>query len=561
MSATTPSGEHFDDRPPSEQTPLLSSQHEDEPTARSALLDSLTTSKDASKRRWPSLLALLFLTTLVLLALVLGFLAPSTISAYTQQAATFDPEHLAITGFTSSGVRARVQGHFYLDATKVDGKVTRDLGRFFTSIARKAESGDSEVEVRLPAYGYLLLGIARVPGLEVDVRNGVPTWVDIEADLEAGDVDGIKVVAKDFLDGKLGKQIVVVGNARVPVKSGIFSLGSQSLEKELVIGNDKLPKMPAYKIQRLNFRDLHHGDENGNHGLAADVSLALTNPYPIALQVPSLDFHILVPACNSTEPSVILANATTAALQIEPHAPIHANITGLVSALPASLKDSCPDTHTSPLDTLLDRYMHGEPNTLYVRGAASPSTPDWLSSIISSLTVPVPLPGKEIGHLIKEFGLEETHFALPSPFADPDDADSNPRISAKVRAIVALPTEMNLELDVSRVRADADVFYKKRKLGILDLHRWQKANSTRLPPEPVSKAGPTLLVESAIKDAPLRITDEDVFADVIQDLIFGGKKVVMQIKAAVDVEVVTRALGAIVVRGVEAEGEVVVKRK
>ena len=99
--------------------------------------------------------------------------------------------------------------------------------------------------------------------------------------------------------------------------------------------------------------------------------------------------------------------------------------------------------------------------------------------------------------------------------------------------------------------------YKGKKLGKLDLHKWQKANSTRLPPD---DDGPSLLVQSNINEAPLDITDNDVFTDVVQALIFGDKSVFLKIKALVDVETET-ALGAFAIRKIPAEGEVPVKRR
>jgi Protein of unknown function (DUF3712) len=110
---------------------------------------------------------------------------------------------------------------------------------------------------------------------------------------------------------------------------------------------------------------------------------------------------------------------------------------------------------------------------------------------------------------------------------------------------------MNFSVDVQRVRATSDVFYKKQKMGELNIREWQPARST-----PLEGAGgkPLLLVESEIKDAPLTITDDDVFTDVLQALLF-RRKVTLNVKAKVDVEIDT-ALGALTVQEIPAEGEV-----
>lgn len=204
--------------------------------------------------------------------------------------------------------------------------------------------------------------------------------------------------------------------------------------------------------------------------------------------------------------------------------------------------------------------MRGKDTTLYVTGSKhSPAeTPDWISELTSSIVVPVPFPGRSFGSLIRNFSLSDVHFSLPSPLADPDDAESKPRISADINVLVALPQEMNLELNVSQVRANADVFYNKKKLGLLDLKKWHKANSSRVAPDK-HNGQPLLKVHSIIKNAPLDITDDDVFADVVQALLFGSKPVLLTIKADVDVKVTT-ALGEVTVQKVPAEGIVPVNR-
>ncbi|KAF2720834.1 hypothetical protein K431DRAFT_285532 [Polychaeton citri CBS 116435] len=512
-----------------------------------------STLKTKASRRWPSLIALLLLFLACLLIIVFAFLAPSIVEEYAQQAAHFEPTSLGIDSFTDKGVKARVQGEFYMDASRVHKKSIRDLGRFGTWIAHKAESGASEVEVMLPEYGNVLLGTAHVPGIKVDVRNGQKNYVNFTTDLEPGNIDGIRRIASDWIDGRLG-QLRVLGKATVPLKSGIFSIGKQTVSHELLFANKDIPDIPAYKIKKLN---VHDAELPTGRGMAAEVSLAVQNDYPVNFNVPPLEFTILVDNCLKSDPPIVVASAITHELNIYPKQDVEVNVTGIVRQLPDTLTQACPGSSSSPLDALLGNYIHGKTNTIYVRGSNSPSidTPEWISDLLSSVTVPVPLPGKTFGHLIRNFSLENTHFSLPSPFADEDDPEAQPRISADVKAIVALPGEMNFDLSVSRVRAAADVYYHKKKLGYLDLKRWQAANSTRIDDSP---EGPEMAVASRVEDAPLYITDSDVFSDLIEAMLFGGKGVVLGIKADVDVEVKT-ALGELVVRKIPAEGVVPIK--
>lgn len=472
------------------------------------------------------------------------------------QAATFEPTSLSIHSFTTHGVRARVQGDFTMDASKVNKKPTRDLGRFGTWIARKVETGESTVEVSLPEYANVILGTATVPSIKVDVRNTHTTHIDFLTDLQPGDVDGIRRIAKDWLDGTLS-ELRVNGKASVPIKSGLFSFGTQTISQSLLFAGGDIPTMPEYNIHSLNFEEVQLPDLT--RGIRANVSISANNPYPLDFVVPPLGFAIMVDNCASSDPYIQLADATFDELHIEPKRTLDIDASAFIRHLPEAFTKACPNSHESPMDSLLSSYIHGEDTTVYVRGSDSPSldTPRWLTDIISDITVPVPFPGHSFGHLIKNFSLADVNFGLPDPFAEPNTPEAQPHISANVKVLVALPEEMNFDIDVNFISADADVYYHGDKLGRLDLSKWQPANSTRIDSE--KDQGPTLAVQSSIEDAPLYITDDDVFTDVLEALMFGGKGVNLAIKADVNVKLVT-ALGEFAVRKIPAEGVVPVKR-
>ena len=320
-------------------------------------------------------------------------------------------------------------------------------------------------------------------------------------------------------------------------------------------GNE-LPVIPQYNITKLNFHEVKSPDEKG---MEVDVSLKVINEYPLRFSIPPLRFDILVQDCRPENPYIRLADATTEEIQVEPKQDVEVLVGGLIRELPDTLTTACPDSQKSPLDHLVGGYIRGVETTVFVRGSNMPSEkmPDWVTELIKSVIVPVPFSGKAVGNLVRNFSLADVHFILPDPFASPHEPEASPRISALVKAIVGLPQEMNFPIDISRVRADADVYYHEKILGHLNLKRWQAANSTLIEAHGNTEAG--LAVESVVKDAPLEIIDDDVFADVVQDLVFGGKKVVLGVKAEVDV-VTETALGIFVVQDIPAEGEVFVKR-
>ncbi|PSK34506.1 hypothetical protein B9Z65_8832 [Elsinoe australis] len=545
----------------SEVTPLISrpSGAQDGNNTRRSSAASLLRSiqgENKSRRRWPSIIALLLLCAVAIVIMVLGFLTPEVIHEYAMQAAKFEPTSLSIQEFTSTGVRARVQGDFTMDASRVEKQSVRNLGRFGTFVASKVETGQSSVEVSLPEYGNVVLGTADVPPIVVDVRNGHTTHVDFIADLAPGDYDGIRRIAKGLIEHKIG-QLRIVGKAQVPIKSGLISFGEQAISQSLLFQNSDIPKLPKYNIKKLQFHDI---DLPGKEGaVAADAKVVLKNDFPVDIKLPPLGFEVLAPNCHPDQSRISLAYVSSEPLHVSPHKDIEVDLLGVVHKLPADFTKLCPNKKESPMDVLVGNYINGKDVTVYVRGSSAPSdrVPKWISDMISDVTVPISVPGHTFGHLIRNFSLTDVHFGLPDPMADEGSPEANPTISAMIKAIVALPEQMGVNLSVQHVRADADVYYKGSKLGKLNLNKWQDANSTRLDSKGTNGTQ-DLLVQSTIEKAPLEITDDDVFTDVVQALLFGGSRVVLGIKADVDVQLET-ALGVLTVRKVPAEGRVPVK--
>ena len=291
----------------------------------------------------------------------------------------------------------------------------------------------------------------------------------------------------------------------------------------------------------------------------ADVEIAVFNEYPVSFTVAPLRFDILVPGCTSETNNIMVATAATEEIEIVPKGTVAVVARAVVRQLPDTLVSVCPGSGSSPLDALLSSYMHGEDTTVLVQGSSSPmkDTPQWLSELLANTLVPISITGHSFSNLIEDFSMKDVHFSMPDSFADPDTPQAQPKISAIVKVQARLPQEINFSIDVPRVRADSDVFFKGQKLGHLDLHEWQKANSTRV--EAHGKAPPKMIIESVIKDAPLNVTDTEVLSEVIEEIFLGQGKVVLEVQASVDANIST-VLGSFVVRGIPAKGKVPLNR-
>ncbi|KAJ4135991.1 hypothetical protein NW768_003599 [Fusarium equiseti] len=503
--------------------------------------------------RWPSIIAMVILGIIVILIIVLGFLIPPAVKEYAEKAAVLEPTNLSIENITSDGIRARFRAKVYLDGSRVNDENSRRIGKAVTGIMRKLETKETTVNVYLPDYADALAGTAVIPPLVVDIVDGHTNELDFVAEVNPGDVEHIRKIANDWLDGNLNK-LKVVGKTKVHLQSGVFPLGSHDVAESMVFEANEIPNMPEYNIERMDLHD-RPVDGHGREVIEADVSLKAHNDYPVSFQVPTLGFEVLVPNCDSKLPSISVAEAVTDPIDVDAKSDVRADAKGTIRDIPESLIKACPHSESSPLDNFMDRYLHGEDAKVFVRGKKlnDTNTPEWISDILESITVPVDFPGRSFDSLIRNFSLSDVDFKLPDPFADVDDPDGEPRVSGTAQVLAALPPELNVNLGVDKIRANADLFYKKRKMGELNLQHWQDANSTRVQDKENNE---TLLnITSRLVDVPLTITDGDVFSEVMQKLLFGGGDLTLDIKAEVDVKVKT-VLGILTVKKVPAEGKI-----
>ena len=548
-----------------ENTPLLarqdtpradgderSEQHNGAPVASASSIP--TSNKPFRFKRWPSVLALTVLCLVIIIILVFAFVAPQIIREYADQALVIEPESISFESFSSDGVEARIRGDVVLDGSRVHDKPVRDLGRMSTWIAWEVETKETKIRISLPEYGDVTVGTATIPPLKMRVRDGEWTYLDFLARLHLGSKDGIRRVADDWISGKLG-QLRIQGDANVGLKSGIFSFGMHPVSHALFFNGTDMPFIPKYNISKTSLVEETMPD--GRQGLRADATITVANNYSLAFKVPPLGFGILAPNCRSSEPRIMIADARTDTIFVKPKQLVEVNATAFIRGLPDSFLTTCPDSKDSPLDLMVSSYVHGNKTTVFVTGSDSPSleTPEWISELLSNITVPVPVPGHLPGHLIKRFSLHDVHFDLPNFIVEPNDPAGQPRISAQIDALIGLPEMLKFPISVERVRANATVYRKGEEMGLLDLQKWSQARSQR------SQANSSELeIQSRIIKAPLTITDEDIFSDVIGELLIHKRAVNLTVKADVDIDLET-ALGRFIVRKIPAKGNIPIKRK
>lgn len=241
-------GPHEDDEQSSETAPLLStasatprydSDLDDPSQSQDDFVAQDTESTKKKNIRWPSLLAIIALIIVAVGIILLAFLLPSAVEEYAKQAAVLEPTGLSLESITANGVKARIQANFRLDGSRVSDPSSRRLGRFTTWVVRKLGTEETQLSVFSPQYNNTLLGTAVVPPLMLDIVDGHHTVVDFVAELSPGDASAYRLIANQWLEGKLDK-LVVFGMADIRIKSGILPLGTHPVSQKLVLEGQSL---------------------------------------------------------------------------------------------------------------------------------------------------------------------------------------------------------------------------------------------------------------------------------------------------------------------------------
>lgn len=306
--------------------------------------------------------------------------------------------------------------------------------------------------------------------------------------------------------------------------------------------------MPNFRVNGLDFGEVTLPEYQV---LTVNASIKIQNPFPLNFEVSPLSFTVLLPGCE-TDDLVVVATARTSRLVVKPATNIDLDISAFIRNLPDTFITTCPKSHTSPMDNFLASYLRGSNSMVYVRGSDSSisDAPEWLLEFLRSVTIPVPFPGHKLDTVIESFNLSNVQFRLPEPDSKPRSPESAPRLSASVRAVVRLPEEINFPIDVQRLRSIANVSYQGKTFGTLSLHKWMPATSSEV------DGRKELQVDTVVNDAPLDVTDYNVFEEVVGKFVLGGQPIPLDINGNVDIDIKTN-VGEFVISRIPAAGTII----
>lgn len=284
-------------------------------------------------------------------------------------------------------------------------------------------------------------------------------------------------------------------------------------------------------------------------------TVEIVNEYPVTIDVPGLKWRVIVPGCTPTE-RIRLTDAETGSLNIRKGENITVDVHSLVTSLPQKLLVPCADDAPSPLEVLFQSMVDPLQNTtIFISGHHQPfsgNLPKWLPNILSSLSVPIPIPHLETNtsDLISSIHLSEMKFTLPPPWAPPGSPNSQPKISGLVEAVIKPPPQAkSVNINVTAVKADVLLFDKGQKFGRIVVPEWSPATTTRKE---------MIHILARVSEVPVEVLDPIVFQRVMGRVLQGGGTVEIGVEGTVDGQV-SVLIGEFAIRGIPVKGVVEVQ--
>ncbi|TPX15212.1 uncharacterized protein E0L32_004770 [Thyridium curvatum] len=203
---------------------------------------SRTSSKTAEKssRRWPSIIAIVTLALISVGIIIGAFFVPAALEEYTKEAAVIEPTNLSLQSISAKGVHARIQGNIRADASRVKNAHVRRLGRTLAWVFRRLGSdGRTTFRCYLPEYDNMLLGTAEIPPMVLTIVDNYNNKVDFVAELVPGDPEVVRVIANDWLKGRLTR-LRLNGVGDVQLRTWFLPLGTVTLSDSMVFEGQDL---------------------------------------------------------------------------------------------------------------------------------------------------------------------------------------------------------------------------------------------------------------------------------------------------------------------------------
>lgn len=477
-----------------------------------------------------SLFVLFFICALVSLLTL-----PKRAQSYLEQTLQVDIASVEVVDINDQGASLQVAGHIFLNESRARHRVLdRRIALTLLSIAGPIELKNSSAEIVLGSADFPTIASADLDQLIIALNKNKRSPFDLGVAVRIKDVEAIGQFAARILHNEIDTVSFLV-TVQTTIRRWI------SVEKKITQElNYKLPEklgaLPDYNITAFAIQDSREVGVVGQASLEAELQL------PISARIPSVQVQVSIEGCDGDIIPIALAKNLPFEIR-RGDARIAVSAVGECREIPPeALKKCSAASPQSPVDSAMQNFLAGNATTVQISGVNSTEQDSWLQRLLAQITIPVDIPGSQSDQLARDIQLTDVKFNLPSLIG----GSGKPKISGKVRGTIDIPSDVDVGLKVDSVHVLADLLYKKKKFATIESPGWSPASSKLL------SDAKELKVEVVLRDAPVTITNQDVFSSVISQLL-GGNTLVDVIGTG-DVKVAT-ALGDLEAHELPIEAE------
>jgi hypothetical protein len=302
--------------------------------------------------------------------------------------------------------------------------------------------------------------------------------------------------------------------------------------------------MPDFTVTTFDVTDVPE------EGTVVTASATLANPHPVIMDIPSLVLSLVVPGCDPSD-RIRVTDAITAPLSIRPGRDIAFNVRSVVSSLPAELLAPCGDDGLSPLEALMQALLDPDQNvTVYIAASREmKSLPEWLTRILSSITIPIPLPRMDsnTSDFVSSIHGSDMKVSFPSPWAPPNVPAGKARVSGIIEAVILPPKGIDkVAVNVTALRTAVYLSDEGHKFGRIVVPGWNPALTERRK---------KLHIKTRVAEVPIEVLDTVVFQRLMTKVFRGEGRVTIGVDGTVDAKA-TVLIGNFVIRGIPVHGQV-----
>lgn len=488
------------------------------PDEQSPLLPRTVDRRD-KRKRWLNKLILLvaiMFAALVTLVIVAALILPKRAQSYVEKSLQVNISSITVVEVNHNGANLQVDGNLFLNETPSNSKnLDRRLTSALLDMLGPIQMRNLNATILLDTIPQTRAAVANSSAFTVTLGSERRSPFNLLVNVNITNADKIGNFAADVLRGDIKVVPLLVNiDATIHRWVSIRRVISRRLNYELTEMNGPLPD---FNITSIAVQD------SVDSGVVGQVALETTVRLPVDAAIPSANVQISIAGCGQE----LITLATGQNLPVKLHrneSHIAVRAIGECREIPTKALAKCKDTPgLSPVDRIMQQYLAGNATTVYISGIADGHS--WIQDLLAQVSIPVDIPGTQADQLARDIELSNVKFNLPSFLG----GGGKPKISGKISGVIDIPADVEVGIEVESIHVLADLLYKKRKFATIESPGWAPATSR-------FRTSRELQVEVVLRDAPVTITNQDIFSAILSELLGGNALVDVTGKGDVRVE-------------------------